>query len=635
MSTTPSDFYVFPFYDRPASLVETQIAHMTERADMAVAQSNAAIQQLANFEPPAEGTPPDIRPDSIALSDTPSVTVPDPQLFGQIDQINEPPFEDFQSLIDGLDIGTVPTFTPSIVSLNIPDTPAPIDTSGQPERPVITQPDLPPDPDLVLPAEVGFLTITLPGQPVVNLPLFDAEVPTFDDTVPATFLDWKEPTYVGTNITELSATIKAMLAGGYAMPAVVQDALYSAAREREDRTARKAVEEAYDDFAGRNFSMPPGMLVEQVNVARQNNQLQANSQSRDVLTKAAQWEIDNLRTAVAQGIALETALIDQFNQIANRALDAAKFRVQVEIDKFNLRISAHNAKMAYINATVAVFQAKVQAELSKIDVFKALIEAEQLKGQINEQNVRIYTAKVQALSVMVDMFKSKLDAVKVKADLENAKIELYRADVQAYGERLQADKVRFDAYTSQVQGESAKAGILESQSRAFAATVQGYESGNNVKIAAVQARLRSIEVSVTKFTALLQAERERVQSELAAIQAQSAAYSADVGRYSAEVTFATQRNELLVRAAEATVRNNMAYFDVVARQYDSHQTRLIETARLKKEAIQTAGTMASQVAAGALSATHVQASLSGSGSAGSSWSDSTSTSYSHTYDETQ
>ena len=109
MSTTPSDFYVFPFYDRPASLVETQIAHMTERADMAVAQSNAAIQQLANFEPPAEGTPPDIRPDSIALSDTPSVTVPDPQLFGQIDQINEPPFEDFQSLIDGLDIGTAHT----------------------------------------------------------------------------------------------------------------------------------------------------------------------------------------------------------------------------------------------------------------------------------------------------------------------------------------------------------------------------------------------------------------------------------------------------------------------------------------------------------------------------------------------
>jgi hypothetical protein len=635
MSTDPSQFYVFPFYDRPATLVEQHIADMTNQATTAVAQTNESIEALANFNVPSEGTAPNLVPAPVTPGDAPDVAVPDPQLFGQIDQINEPPFEDFQSLVDAVDVGEPPTFNPSIVSINVPDAPPDIDTSGAPVRPDIVQPDLPPDPDIVMPAEAQMLAITLPGAPTINLPLFDTDVPVFDDQVPATLLDWQEPTYTGTNLTELSATIKAMLAGGYAMPPVVQDALFAAAREREDKTAHKAVDDAYEDFASRNFSMPPGMLAEQVNVARQNNQLQANSQSRDVLTKAAEWQIENLRTAVSQGIALESALIEQFNQIAQRSFEASRLRAQMEFDRFNLRVSAYNAKMAGINAMVAVFQAKVQAELSKLDVYKSEIEAQQLIGQINEQAVRIYTSKVQALGEIVDMFRAKLDAVRIKSELETQKIELYRADVQAYAERLNADKTRFDAYTARVQGESAKAGMLESEARAFAATVQAYESGNNVKIAVVQARLQSIGTSVQKFTALLQAERERVQSELAAIQAQSAAYSADVGRYSAQVTFATQRNELLIRSQEATVRNNMAYFDVVSKEYDARQTRLIETARLQLQAIQAAGQMAAQVAAGALSATHVQASLSGAGSASTSWSQSSSYSESHTYDETQ
>jgi hypothetical protein len=633
--TDPSQFYVFPFYDRPATLVEQQIALMTQRATDATAQATTAVNQLAQFMPPAPGVAPDLRPDAITVGDLPTIAAPNPQLFGLIDSINEPAFEDFQSIVDAIGVDPPPTFDPSVVTINIPDAPAPIDTSGAPVRPTIVDPDLPPDPDVVLPAEAQSLPITIPDVPVINLPTFDTTLDPFDATVGNFLLDWNEPTYTPTNVNELSASIKLMLTGGYAMAPAVQDMLFSAAREREDITAHKAVDDAYEDFASRNFSMPPGMLVEQVNVARQNNQLQANSFSRDVLTKAAEWQIENLRTALAQGIALESALIDQFNQMANRSLDAAKFRVQVEIDKFNLRVAAFNANVSYVNAMVAVFQAKVQEELSKLEVYKSEIDAQQLIGQINEQSVRIYTSKVQALGVIVDMYKSKLEAVQVKADLEKSKIELYRADVQAYAERLNADKTRFDAYTSQVQGESAKAGILESESRAFAATVQAYESGNNVKISTVQARLRAIEVSVTKFTALLEAEKDRVQSELAAIQSQASAYSADVGRYSAQITFATQKNDLTIRAAEATVRNNMAYFDVVSKQYDSNQTRLIEAARLNVQAIQAAGTMASQLAAGAMSATHVQASLSGSGSANTSWSQSSSYSESHTFDDTQ
>jgi len=629
------DLYVFPFYDRPATLVERQVSLMTEIAEKAVADTNDQIERLASLTIPPEGAPPHLQIGEIIPGEQPDIDAPDPQLFGQVGGINAPDFEDFQGLISAIGTDDPPTFNPSIVALSIPAVPAPIDTSGLPVRPTINDVALPADPNAAVPAESPLLQIDIPGRPTITLPAFDADLQPFDEAVPTIALDWAEPVYTPTTLTELASTIKAMLTGEFGMPAGVQEALFAAAREREDTTARAATENAYADYAARGFSMPPGMLVEQVNVAREKSQLQANALSRDVLTKAAQWQIDNLRTAVSEGVALESVLIQQHSQIAQRAFEAARLRVQIEFDRFGLRVAGYNTRVAYINAAVAVFQAKVAAELSKIELFKAEIEAEQLKGQLNEQTVRIYTAKLQALSIVVDMFKAKLDAAKVKVDLERSKIEMYRVDVQAYAERLSADKVRFEAYEAQLRGEAAKVGIVEAEARAFAATVSAYESGNNVKIARVQARLRAIEVGVSKYSAELQAERERINAEVAAIQAQSSAYTAEIGRFSAELTFASQRNELVVRAAEATARNNVAYFEVVSRQYDSRQTRMVEGVRLIKEAIQAGGAMAAQTAAGALSATHTQASISGSGSASTSWSESSSYNETHTFDETE
>jgi hypothetical protein len=602
-------------YDRPYNIVQTQIQRMSDRADAALNTAFDTMTRLTNVQLPQEGTPPNLQPDPVRVGDFANVPLPSAQLFGDLPAFNEPAFDDLQRYVEGIDPGAPPTWDPSVVQIYIPPAPAPIDTSGAPVRPVIAEPSLPAAPDVVMPAPEPMLTIDIPGRPSITLPSFDATVPVFDDAIPTLGLDWAEPVYRPTVLDEVAATVRAMLKGDYAMPKVVQDALYAAAREREDVTARRAVQDAHDDFAGRGFDMPPGMLVEQVNAAREQNQLQANALSRDVLAKAAQWQIDNLRTAVSQGIALETTLINQFNNFAQRSFEMSRLRVQVEFDRYNLRVAAYNAKLQAADIAVRVFQARIQAELSKLEVMKAEIEAEQLKGTINEQNVRIYTAKIQALATTVDIFKTKVDAVKVAADLERGKIDLYRADVQAYAEKLGAEKTRFDAYESQVRGEAAKASILDAEARAFAATVQGYESGNNVKVQTVQAKLRAIETGATKFNALLSAERERLQASVSQLQAKVSTFTADTARYTAQVGGEAQRNEIAVRASEATARNNVAYFEVLSRQYDARMQRLMEEARLLLGAIQAAGQMASQLAAGAMSATHVQAGISGNGSA--------------------
>lgn len=602
-------------YDRPYNIVQDQVGRMSARADAAISLTNSELQKLSGVELPGEGTPPDLKPTPVTSGDIGLVPLPSAQLFGRVADFVEPVFEDFQSLLNDIGTDAPPVFTPSVLSINIPEPPSPIDTSGAPQRPTINEPELPTAPDTDIPVVDPLLQIIIPDTPVIDLPTFDELIPTFDDPIPALGLDWAEPVYLPVVLDEVATTVRAMLAGDFAMPKVVQDALLSAARDREDMVAHKAVQDAYDDFAGRGFSMPPGQLVAQVNAVRENNQLQVNSLSRDVFTKASEWAIENLRTAVQQGIALETVLINQFNNVAQRSFELARQRVQIEFDRYNLRVTAYNANIQAVDARIRVFQTAVQAELSKLEVFKAEIEAEQLKTGINEATVRIYTAKLQALSTTVEIFKAKVDAVKVTADLERGKIDLYRADVQAWSEVIAAKKTEFDAYDSQVRGESSKANILEAESRAFAATVQAYESVNNVKIQTVQTRLRAVETGTSKFLGLLQAEQGRVSSSLQQLQAQVSTFTADTSRYGAQASFESQKAEIGVRVTEATSRNNMAYFEVLSKQYDSRMTRMIEQARLLLGAIQAAGGMASQLAAGAMSATHVQASVSGNGSA--------------------
>lgn len=602
-------------YDRPYNIVQDQIGRMSDRADAAITLTNEELARLSSVQLPMEGTPPDLKPLVVTAGDIGDVAAPSAQLFGRVPDFVAPVFEDFQSLLDGLGADAPPTWDPSIVAINIPDAPAPIDFSDVPQRPTIADPVLPTAPDTTLPVPDPMLAIDIPGRPTINLPTFDTPIPTFDDALPVLALDWAEPTYRPTIVDEVASTVRAMLAGDFAMPKVVQDALFAAACEREDQNANQAVQNAFDEYAGKGFDMPPGMLVAQVNAIREGNQLAANTLSRDVFTKGAEWEIENLRQAVQQGIALETVLINQFNNVAQRSFELARQQVQIAIDRENLRIAAFNAAMQAVDARIRVFQATTQAELSKLEVFKGEIEAEQLKTGVNDANVRIYTAKLQALSTTVEIFKAKVDAVKIATDLERGKIDMYRADVQAWAERIAAEKTRFDAYDSQIKGESSKANILEAEARAFAATVQGYESVNNVKIQTVQTKLRAIETGTSKFVGLLQAERERVQAGLSQLQAQVSTFAADTGRFSAQATFETQKAEVAARATEANARNNVAYFDVLSRQFDSRMQRMIEQARLLLGAIQAAGGMASQLAAGAMSATHVQAGISGSGSA--------------------
>lgn len=622
-------------YDRPYQIVSEQIDLMNKRADAALSKAYETLQSLQNLGAALDTLPPTPTIDIPSTPDNPfpGLQVPVRAELPAIGDIRVPELNlDFSDIDQGLgELDEPPEFTPSVIGIDLPPRPSPIDTSGSPVRPETGSVDLPVAPAITMP-DVGDLTpISVPDFDFPELPRFDALAPEFEASAPSTVLQWEEPAYQSTNLDSLKSTLARMLVGGTGLPPAIEQALFDRARVREDINGQKAVDDAFQDAASRGHMLPPGALLKRVADIREANQLKVSETAREILINSAQWEIDNLRTALERGITLEAQLMDQSNAMAQRAFDAARLQLESEISLYNAQVSLFNARQTAYQVAADVYGKLLQGELAKLEVFKAQIEGERAKGDLNEQTVRVYTARLQGVTSLIDIYRAKMEGAKVQSDLIKSQIDAYSTDVQAYAQKLQAKKTEYDAYEAGVRAEQAKIGILEAESRAFAATVQAYESKNNVRIQGVRARVDVAGAKISQYTAQLQAEQARVQAELSSIQAITQAFQADVGRYSAQINAASADRDLQARTVEARLRNNLAYYEIELKKYDAAIQQLLQRVQVQSEAMKSVGTITAQLASGAMAATNVSASM--SGSAGISSSDSLNTTHSHTYNE--
>lgn len=620
------------------NVVKTQIDEMSARADAALATANAAISALSNYTPitpPPDPPAPTFDPSQYQITPPTAQAPAIPDGLGiDIPNLPDIPLRDAAELVADLDtidqdLEDIGSFEPSIDAIAVPEAPNPIDAGDAPDRPELAPVVIPQSPDLPMPVLEGLADIEIPSFTFPVLPTFDAEAPVFDAAPPSVsaLAQWSEPAYATEIMPDVLTTVRRMLNGETGLPQAIEQALYERARSREDLTARQNVQQAFDSWAGRGFEMPPGMLVEQVNAAQEAAALRTNAASRDIAVEVARVAIENLRQAVAQGIAAEQTLYNIFNNAVQRTFEMARARVDAEVALFNAQVSLFNAKQTAYQVAAQVYEAQLRAALAELEVYKAQIEGAQALAGLNESKVRVYNAKVDGLRAQVEKYRTEMQGAEVQSQVVRSQIEAYRADVEAYKERIGARKVEFDAYEARVRGEAAKAGIVQAQAEAFAATVRGIEAKGNVKIAKVRARVDALQASVGEFTARVQYEREKVGAQAQVASTKINAFSADVQRYSAELNANTAANEAQIRSTDVVLRTTLAQYEINVRRYDALLQNLIQQAQIQSEAIKAAGQMASQLAAGAFAAMHVQASISGSASAGISQSFGTDVNY--------
>lgn len=505
---------------------------------------------------------------------------------------------------------SVPTFAGS-VSINPPAAPAALDSSGSPTRPNIdTNIAIPDAPQINMPPSPNIEDVLVPAFNFPTLPLFTDTAPTFTEATPNVALEWNEPVYYSPLLDDLRIKVRDVLAGGSGLPAAVEQALFDRARSREESQTTKAVQEAFDTFATRGFNMPPGMLVAQVNAAREEGQMRVSGINRDTMIEAAKWQLENLRMAVEQGIAAENMMIQLHNNGLNRGFEAAKAVIDGHIALFNATVNLYNARQQGFQVASQVYKTKIDAELSRIEVYKAEIEGVKVKGERNEQRVREYTARLQAVTQTVEIYKAQMQGAQTEADVAKAVIESYKTDVDAYSAKLQAEKTRFEAYESAVRGELAKAQILDIDARVFATRMQGAGIQADIQTKMVDAEIATINADTQRFVAELDRSKVELQAASERVQAKLGYMSADTQRFAAENEKARAEREADIRIGEQQLQANIEAAKLGVQQYQTNTQVAIENARLHVTAMQGAAQAASTMAAGAMAAVHVGAQIS-------------------------
>ncbi|HEY9247699.1 MAG TPA: hypothetical protein VIO38_01130, partial [Rariglobus sp.] len=185
-------------------------------------------------------------------------------------------------------------FSPSVSRIDIPGAPEPGALPGFPDVPDVSPINLPDRPVLNRPNMPDLVDIRIPEFAFESLQPFTEASPEWVGSSVSTVLQWTETPYQPVLMDEEAAVIRRMWVGGTGLPPAVEQALWERAASREDTALSRDISAAATEFAGRGFTMPPGMLVNRIDAIRTEGALRKQGLGRDILVKITDTHIENL-----------------------------------------------------------------------------------------------------------------------------------------------------------------------------------------------------------------------------------------------------------------------------------------------------------------------------------------------------
>lgn len=610
------------YWQQVSGIVGGNLQTMNDRADNALSSAQAIIRSLASIQYGIADRPPTYT--GAFGADPQAITADRPAEPDFVSpDFNLPDWEalefDVEQILDGLP--TDNQAPPAPFQLQNPREPVQGPIGALPEKPTnlptINPPEFNPS-DYAFPDPPTYIPIEIPAAPATELTAFTDLPPDFNELPPDTRINFTPEQYESILLSSLKAKVQEMLQGGIGLPESVEQGLYDRARARDDMAAAKAVDEAFDTFAARGFTMPPGMLAKQVNAAIEDNRLKSQAHTRDVLIEAAKWRIENVRAALERGVAIEAQLMQLHEALQRLSFEAIKAHADAEVSRYNLLVSAYDVKAKVFGLKLQAWEAQLKLVVERISAYKARVDAERAKADVNEAMTRAYVAQIQSVTERIGIFRARVEAEVAKGNIVRALLEAYGEETRAYQAQVQASLIDFQRYEAASRVEIAKGGINEAYLRAFGETMGAQGTIVNAKARAIEAKLAVLNASNDKFRALVQGESTKV-STIAQIESLKAqVFGTQASMYSADVQRASEQARLEQQRVSDTLRNALANHEINVRQYDAQQGRLVESARLQSESIRAAGQAAAQLAAGAMAAINVGANLGGSTSSSNS-----------------
>lgn len=481
--------------------------------------------------PPDKGIPPvapTIEPPVLELPDDPG-PAPDVIPTSPIDagpvpiDRNTAPHLEFA--IKPSQLGPAPSAPTINTGFAFPEPPAAL-TGALPEAPVFGERLEPSKPEINLPEFMGRNPENVPDAPTDGVASMDAAYATQSlnsQTNADAYVDqWMDKNSPGHRVQMglLTARLNALMEGGTGIKPAVEDAIYSRAREKNDREAARVRDAGYAEAASRGFTLPSGALMSGIARARQeaaNNNLKAAS---DIVAMQAELEQKNLQFAVTTTIGLRTAMVSAATaymghvvSINGQAMDYAKSVFANIVELYNASVRVYSARVEAYKGYVAVYEAQIRGAMAKLDIYKGEIAALEAMTNVDRARADIYRARIDAISSLIGLYKAQIEAVLGRVTLEKTKLEIFQAQTQAYGAQAQAKNAEWSGYSAAMAGEETKAKIYSAQIAAFGTQVEAYKA----TIAALSAEQENITKSnaanAANYSALVQGYSAHVNAE--------------------------------------------------------------------------------------------------------------------------
>ena len=341
-------------------------------------------------------------------------------------------------------------------------------TSYRPEAP--SDEDLTPG-DITVPVMGALNTITIPT----------ITIPTYTLVAPTDELSYNEAVYQSDLQDVLKTALETFIAdGGTGLGSTIEDALWARAQAKQDILNERTYDEANEFFSSRGYTIPPGALGGRLTEA-------LAEQTRASAQLLYEIYIEQARLARAQSEYTMTAAInlegqdkELFNNVANRALEAAKATIQVIVDIYN---------------------AKVQEYIAKLEGNKLIVEAEKIKvdaaAAANKSITDAYSADIEGYKAKVTM---ELGIVEQIAKVYGYKIAGYEADAKVAATELDAQIKVYQGNIDQANNETAltlKEAELAVQSYlgALSLTSDAIKAGGNISAQIAASALSAVNAS--------------------------------------------------------------------------------------------------------------------------------------------
>lgn len=479
--------------------------------------------------------------------------------------------------------------------------------AGPPALDPVTVPDAP---DVVLPDFPSLREIDLPLPPTVTLPTFAGVRPSFRLVPPSNNFGFTPQQYSSSLVDAIRAKLQFMVDGKPGLPAAaatqMRDRLYS----ELDRQQLRAEQEAAELFASRGFETPDGTFARSIERVRQDFQDKRASAARDIYIKDVETAIEDLRFAIAQGAALEGALMNNFMALQQLQFESARAAIAIAIDVFNAEVGLRNLELQAYQTDAQVYRDLIQAEVSKIELYKAELEGQRLIGELNLQDVQIYGERVKALLSIIELYKAEIDGAKAKADVNLSRTQAFVAQVQAYSERVKAYEAEWDAFAKQMEADLSRYRRYEVEATVYQSRVQAWASLNTGKIDQQRMRISEKELDINAFTARLQRIAQIVTVEAQRLDAVARVYGADIEKYRADAAVETVVSEQHGRVFALGVEQERSRVQAELQNAQMFITQATELARLTVGKLESIAQIGAQMVAGFASAAHVGATIS-------------------------